>query len=202
MRHGSLVGAVGGAGCQPALADGFFARRQTAEGFVVGLGNAQLGQRRKIQLRHRAGHTLGPCQRILDGDAHIRHAQLRQNGMVAELHRRVDDAFALDDNLNFILRQTEQPRCLDQFKTLVHQGRRVDGDLCPHIPVGMLERIRLGLGAQLLGRHTKEGTAGGSQQDLFQRFGAVGILQTLEDGAVFAVHGQQMHAVLCHRIGD
>ena len=65
----------------------------------------------------------------------------------------------------------------------------------------MLEGVRLRLGAQLLGAHTEERPAGGGQQDLFQRFGAVLILQALEDGAVLTVHRQQVNTVLFDGIG-
>ena len=201
MRHGSLIRAIGGAGGQTALADCLLAGLETAEGLVIRRCNTQLGQCREIQLRHRAGQTLRPGQRVLNGDAHIRHAKLRDDGMIGKLHSGMDDALPLDNDLDLILRQTEEPRGLDQLKTLVHQGSRVDRDLGTHIPVGVLEGIRLRLGAQLLGAHTEERPAGGGQQDLFQRFGAVLILQALEDGAVLTVHRQQVDTVFLDGIG-
>ena len=76
--------------------------------------------------------------------------------MVGKLHSRVHNAFALDNNLNLILRQAKQPDSLNQLQTFVHQGGGIDRDLSAHIPVGVLEGIRLGFAAQLLGRHTKE----------------------------------------------
>ena len=66
----------------------------------------------------------------------------------------------------------------------------------------MLEGIGLGLGAQLLGLHAEEGATGGREQNLLQRFGAGGVLQALEYGAVFAVHRQQFDAVFFDGIGD
>ena len=79
--------------------------------------------------------------------------------MVGKLHSRVHNAFALDNNLNLILRQAKQPDSLNQLQTFVHQGGGIDRDLSAHIPVGVLEGIRLGFAAQLLGRHTKEWSA-------------------------------------------
>ena len=96
--------------------------------------------------------------------------------MIAELHRRMHDALALHHDLDLLRRQAEQPHCLDQLQTLVHQGGRVNGDLCAHVPVGVLEGIRLGLTAQLLGLHPEEGAAGCREQDLGQAGGTLLIL--------------------------
>ena len=122
--------------------------------------------------------------------------------MIAELHRRVHDALALHHDLDLLRRQAEQPHRLNEFQTLIHEGGGVNGDLGPHVPVGVLEGIRLGLGAQFLGFHAEERPAGRREQDLGQAGGALLVLQALEDGRVLAVHGQQLHAVLCHRPGD
>ena len=129
VRNGGLVRTVGGAGGQTALADSLFAGFEAAEGLVIRRCNAQLGQRGKVQLRHGAGQALGPGQRILDGNAHVGHTELRNDRMIRKLHGGVDDALTLDDDLNLILGQTEQPRGLDQLQTLVHQGRRINRDL-------------------------------------------------------------------------
>ena len=109
---------------------------------------------------------------------------------------------SLDDNLNFIFGQAEQPGGLDQFQALVHQGGGVDGDLGTHVPVGVLEGISLGLAPQLLSLHAEEGAAGGREQDLGQALGALLVLQALEDGGVLAVHRQQLHPVLFHSLRD
>ena len=122
--------------------------------------------------------------------------------MIAELHRRMHDALALHHDLDLLRRQAEQPHCLDQLQTLVHQGGRVNGDLCAHVPVGVLEGIRLGLTAQLLGLHPEEGAAGCREQDLGQAGGTLLILQALEDGRMFTVHRQQLYTMLCHGLCD
>ena len=114
----------------------------------------------------------------------------------------MDDALPLDNNLDLILGQSEQPDCLNQFQALVHQRSRVDGDLGAHIPVGMTQRVLLGLAPQLPGGHTKERPAGSGEQDLLQPFGGMLILKTLEDGGVLAVHRQQMNAMLFDGVGD
>ena len=66
----------------------------------------------------------------------------------------------------------------------------------------MLQGVGLGLAPQLLGLHPEEGAAGCGEQDLGQALGTLLILQALEDGGVLAVHGQQLDAVLCHRLCD
>jgi hypothetical protein len=51
--------------------------------------------------------------------------------------------------------QPEQPLRLDQLEALVGERGRVDGDLRPHRPVGMLERVG--------GRHVREAATGQSR---------------------------------------
>ncbi len=51
--------------------------------------------------------------------------------LIAVLDGRVDDALALDDDLDLLRGQTEQPDGFDQFQTLVHQGGRVNGHPSP-----------------------------------------------------------------------
>ena len=114
----------------------------------------------------------------------------------------MDDALALHHDLNFFRRQTEEPYGLDELQTLVHQGSRVDGDLCAHVPVGVLEGVCTGLAAQLLGGHAEEGAAGGREQNFGQAGSALLILQALEDGGVLAVHRQQLYPVLFHSLRD
>ena len=114
----------------------------------------------------------------------------------------MDDALALDHDLDFFRGQAEQPDGLDELQTLVHQGSGVNGDLGAHVPVGVLEGIGLGLAPQLLGLHPEERAAGSREQNLGQTLGALFILQALEDGRVLTVHGQQLDAVLCHRLSD
>ena len=179
---GLLVGTVGGAGAETALSDGLLAGGEAAERLLVGHIEGQQLEGGEVQLRHDARHTGRIGQRILDGDAHIRHTQLGDDGVVTVLHRRVDDTLALDNDLNFLRRQTEQPHSLDELEALIHQGGAVDGDLCTHVPVGMLEGIGLGLAPQLFGLHAEEGAAGGRQQNFGQALGALLILQALEDG--------------------
>ena len=76
------------------------------------------------------------------------------------------DALALDNDLDLLRRQAEQPHGLDELKALVHQGGAVNGDLGAHVPVGMLECIGPGLAGQLLPLHAEERPARGGQQDL------------------------------------
>lgn len=84
----------------------------------------------------------------------------------------------------------EELRGLDHLEALVHERRRVHGDLGAHGPGGMVQRLR--------GRHAvqrgevqgAEGAARGGEPDpshLFER----APLQQLEDRAVLAVHRQQ-----------
>ena len=78
---------------------------------------------------------------------------------------------------------------LDDFKSLVHHRRGVDGDLGAHAPVGVLQRLR--------GRHrgeevpflAPERPSGGREDDPPDRFG-VPAPQALKHGVVLRIHGQ------------
>ena len=58
-----------------------------------------------------------------------------------ELDHRVDDRLRVNDDVDFVGADAEQPVRLDHLESLVHQRRRVDGDLAAHPPRRMLQRI-------------------------------------------------------------
>ena len=87
----------------------------------------------------------------------------------------------------------EQVEGLDQLQPLVHQGGRVDGDLAPHRPVGVAQRL-LGRGAgQLLQAPGAKRPTGGRQHDALDGCG-VGPGNRLEDGGVLGIDRHQLGA--------
>ena len=102
----------------------------------------------------------------------------------------MDDALRVNDYLNAVVLHAEEPLGLHDLQRLVEQRGAVDGDLLAHDPVGMLQRLRL-RGASDGGLIPRaEGAAGAGQEDFVDGI-ARSALQTLKNGAVFAVHRQQ-----------
>ena len=107
----------------------------------------------------------------------------------------------------------EQVVRLDELEPLVHERGRVDGDLRPHGPVGMSERLLRGDGGQLRGRAAAERAARSRQEKLLERArraGGRGVRaglppargDALEERAVLAVHGQDGQAAAAGGVQD
>ncbi|MBA7694168.1 hypothetical protein ES703_102775 [subsurface metagenome] len=93
---------------------------------------------------------------VLDGNFHIGNSQLGLHRAVHELHHTMDDGLRMDQNIHLVRFQVEQPPGLDHFQPLVHHGGRIDGDLGPHVPVGMSQGLSLGRLGKLLPRPRSE----------------------------------------------
>ena len=63
--------------------------------------------------------------------------ELGDGGAVGELDHRVDDRLRVDDHLDAVVADAEQLVGLDHLEALVHERRRVDGDLRAHLPGGV-----------------------------------------------------------------
>ena len=101
---------------------------------VVGLLEVPGRQLAPVEPPRRARHALRIGQGVLDRQPHVRRRQLGQHRAVHELDERVDDRFGVDDDLDLLGRQAEQPAGLDHLQGLVHQRGGIDGDLRPHAP--------------------------------------------------------------------
>ena len=134
---------------------------------------------------------------IGDRNPHVRDSHLGDDGAIDIFHHGMDDALRMDLDSDLFNGHIEKPVGLDHLQPLVHQGGGVDGDLLPHLPVGMVEGI--------LDRHLVK-SAEGEIEERASRCGedeAMDILlpvaeQGLKDGAVFTVDGQDLDMVpLC-----
>ena len=201
-RDGGFVGAVERCRAQPAPANRRTAERQSAERRIVRRKKRQFAVRRQIQRLRGAGVPVRVRQRILDRDFHVRHAQLRQHGVVVELDHGVDDAFAVHHHVHAIFRDTEQPGGFDDFQPFVHHGSAVDGNFRAHRPVGVAQRLRGRDVRQLCRRPAEKRPAGRRQNQFAQR--AVGRrgLQALENRAVLAVYRQNRDAACLRGLHD
>ena len=61
------------------------------------------------------------------------------DGTIVELHGRMDDALGVNHYLYVLRLHSVKPMSLNHFKAFVHHRGRVNGNLCPHFPVGMLQ---------------------------------------------------------------
>ena len=106
----------------------------------------------------------------------------------------------MDDRVDLTQRQAVEPHGLDDLKALVHQRRGVDGDLCAHCPVRVLERVGLRLSRKLLRAHAIERPARAGQNEALDLAAVAAALEALEDRAVLAVDGDDLRAVFFRRV--
>ena len=163
---------------------------QGGEAFRVRPLEGQAGQGKQIQRRAAGGQAFRVAHGVQNGQAHIRRAQLGDQRTVGELHPTVNDALGMNDHLNAVVLHAEKPLGFHDLQRLVEQGGAVDGDFLTHDPVGMLQRLCLGGAADGGFIPRAERPAGAGQDDLVDGI-ARRTLQTLENGAVLAVHRQE-----------
>ena len=113
----------------------------------------------------------------------------------------MDDALRVDEHLDFLGGHAKEPAGLHDLEAFVHEGGGVDGDLCAHVPCGVLEGIGGGDGQQLFLAERAERAAGAGEQDLLDFVVALAD-EALEDGRVLAVNGQDGHVVLLGELAD
>ena len=151
-------------------------------------------QPRNVERRHRAVPAIRIRKGVLNRQAHVGDAQLRDHRSVAQLDHRVHDRLRMDHDVDLARRHAEQPPRLDHLEPLVHQRRRIDGDLPAHLPGGMPQRVFRRDAVEILGRQRSERTAGRGQ-DQPPHFVAAPAVQALMDGVVLAVDRQDRHAL-------
>src|SRR5262252_3719368 len=92
----------------------------------------------------------------------------------------------MNQDLDAIARQPEQPMRLDHLEPFVHERRRVDRDLPPHLPGRMPERIVRRYRLEIAGGSAAEWSARCRQHDT-AHLAQVAAVQALLDGVVLAV---------------
>src|SRR2546421_2759869 len=98
----------------------------------------------------------------------------------------MNNAFRMDHDVDARVGDVEQEMRLDNFQTLVHHRRRVDGDLRPHFPARMSERLGDGHAVKRGEGTPQERTAGAGKDETANRFLLLAP-QALPDGAVLTV---------------
>jgi hypothetical protein len=111
----------------------------------------------------------GPVQRIADGMAHVRRAQMRHQRPVAEADQRVNEAFGMDHGLDLLGIDAEKLLGFNKLQRLVEHRRAVDGDPLAHVPVGMRARVCHRRLWQRLQRPVAQAAARGGDDDPLDR---------------------------------
>ena len=101
------------------------------------------------------------------------------------------------NNLNLLRGHVNTERMASmQLQALVHQGGRVNGDLGPHGPVGVLQGPCPGDSLQCLPAPAEEGSAGGGEEDAPEPPWSRAALQALKNGRVLRVHRDDLRPLL------
>src|SRR5436853_6140236 len=116
-----------------------------------------------------------------------------ERSAVAESNERVHDRRGLQHGLDAVVRDRKEEVRLDQLEDLVRERRRVDGDLGPHAPRRMLERLLWGHRRQLVACAAAERTAGAGEHERVDLF-RLATLETLEERRMLAVDRQDATA--------
>ena len=124
--------------------------------------------------------ALGVVQRVGDRHAHVRVAEVGERGAVVQVHDGVDDRLRVHHHADALVGHAEEVMGLDQLEPLVHQRRRVDGDLAAHLPGRVGERLLAGHPLELLRAPAAEGPAAGREDEALDAPGALGADQLVE----------------------
>ena len=87
---------------------------------------------------------------------------------------------------------------LNQLQPFVHHRRRIDADLCAHVPIRVRHRLRRSYAAHLIERKSAERAAACSQRD-FADLVDTSARKALKYRVMLAIHGQQRRARARHR---
>jgi len=199
--HRDFVGGVEGAGGVAAAAQGFEGEREAGEARGVRGFEGEAAEGGEVEFFVAYGEPAGEAEGEADGFAHIRAAELGDDGPVHEFYHRVDDGVGVDDDVDLVGFEVEEPFGFDDFEAFVHHRGGVDGDFGAHIPVGVFEGLG-GRGARdFLPVPGAEGAAGGGEVHFFDGV-LPGAEEALEDGGVFGVDGQDDAAVFARGLRD
>ncbi len=128
-----------------------------------------------------------------DRDAHVGCPQLRDHRTIGEFDHAVDDRLRVHQNVDLIRRQRKQIRGFNDFETLVHHRRRIDGDLLSHAPVRVFQGLRKRRLLDIGNGPGPERPARGGDDDAKQLFPIAGT-QRLKQCVMLGIRGQDAGA--------
>jgi len=101
MLDGNFIGGIQHRRSRPAGLQRAKGQRKTAEFLHIRGKKCHPGQRGEIQTRKCRSGTFGICQRILDGQLHVRYAQLGLHRAIHKFDHGMDDGLGMNDDLDF-----------------------------------------------------------------------------------------------------
>ena len=131
-------------------------------------------------------------QGILDWQFHIRCSKLGHNSTIFKFDHGMNQALRLDYDLYLIKINSEQPLCLNHFKSFIYHGCRIYRYLLTHCPVRMLQCLFHGNILHLLFFPSAERTTRCRQKNLFRLFDGFSV-EALEDRTVFTINRQNLY---------
>ncbi len=75
----------------------------------------------EIEWRESALDAIWPGERVLDREAHVGAAELREDRAIDEFDHRVNDALRVHDHIDAIHADAKQPTGFDHFEALVEE---------------------------------------------------------------------------------
>ena len=151
------------AGAPPPARPASNARREARERVEIGGLEGELRHLRPVDGAERLGETVRRAEGETDREAHVGHRELGDGGAVDELHHAVHDRLRVHHDVDLVEGDAEQLVGLDHLEALVHERRRVDGDLGAHVPGGVAQRVGDGDLLELLAGEAPERTAAGGE---------------------------------------
>ena len=136
------LAALSTAGSVPPVVPASRARRSAGKRSGIGRFESERAHFREVERLEAVRQPVGIGHRVLDREAHVGMAQLRELRAVDEFDQRMDDALRMHDHVDLLHRHAEKPARLDHLQALVEKRGRIDGDLAAHVPGRMLERLR------------------------------------------------------------
>ena len=163
--HRDLVGRAQPRRCGAPVTARRVGQVDAPEDRAIGRFEGQVLRARPVERTEGRPGAVRPAEGVADGEAHVRFGQLRQRRPVAQLHHGMDDRLRVHHDADAVVVDPEELVGLNHLEALVHQRRRVDGDLGTHRPRRMGQGVGHRDGAQPLGRPAPEGpTRGGEEQ--------------------------------------
>ena len=107
----------------------------------------------------------------------------------------------MDDHVDLVRTESEEPFSLNDFEAFVHESGRVDSDFCTHLPSRMFESIGSFDMAKLFERIVAEWSARGSEYDFFDLV-VVLAYKTLEDCSMLRIDREDGCVVFLHEASD
>lgn len=117
---GDFVGGVESTAGAAAGADGLVGEAEKRELVVVGGGEIPVVGLAPVDLGDGGVGAFRIGERVLDGHAHVGGADLGDDAAVVVFNHGVDFGLGMDDDVDFVRREVEEPAGFDDLEAFVH----------------------------------------------------------------------------------